>query len=55
MTATIHAACRHVQRGVDEAVDGLKGFPEAIEAVYPEAIVQTNRPHDPQLAWCIGQ
>ena len=22
-------------------VDGLKGFPEAIESVYPEAVVQT--------------
>ena len=33
------------QRGVRDilicCVDGLKGFPEAIEAVYPQAIVQT--------------
>lgn len=32
-------------RGVEDilvfSVDGLKGFPEAIEAVYPQAIVQT--------------
>ena len=32
-------------RGVEDilvfSVDGLKGFPEAIEAVYPDAIVQT--------------
>jgi putative transposase len=33
------------QRGVQDilicCVDGLKGFPEAIEAVYPETVVQT--------------
>jgi transposase-like protein len=32
-------------RGVDDiliaVVDGLKGFPEAINAVFPKAIVQT--------------
>src|SRR6185503_7844728 len=32
-------------RGVEDilvfSVDGLKGFPQAIEAVYPQAIVQT--------------
>src|SRR4051812_44333822 len=39
-------------RGVEDilvfSVDGLKGFPEAIEAVYPDAVVQTCT--DPQLA-----
>jgi len=34
------------QRGVQDiliaCVDGLKGFPEAIEAVFPKAWVQTN-------------
>ena len=33
------------QRGVHDilicCVDGLKGFPEAIEAIYPQTIVQT--------------
>ena len=28
-------------RVLAEVVDGLKGFPEAIESVYPEAVVQT--------------
>jgi transposase-like protein len=26
-------------------VDGLKGFPEAIEAIYPQTIVQTGIVH----------
>jgi putative transposase len=33
------------QRGVSDilicCVDGLKGFPEAIEAIYPNTVVQT--------------
>src|SRR5262249_9468995 len=37
------------QRGVQDilicCVDGLKGFPEAIEAIYPAAVVQTCLVH----------
>jgi putative transposase len=44
------------QRGVQDilicCVDGLKGFPEAIEAVFPETTVQTCIATMPTLALC---
>ena len=42
-------------RGVEDmliaVVDGLKGFPEAITAVFPEATVQTCIVHLLRQAW----
>ena len=35
-------------------VDGLKGFPEAINAVFPQTVVQRHRPSDPSFdGFCV--
>ena len=50
----LHGVTELKNRGVQDiciaCVDGLKGFPEAIEAVYPKAAVQLGHPVEPELS-----